>query len=587
MSCYIKSLEWICDGKTMLKIESISAYLQDIARSDEIIIDVGKLCILGVETSDIQFNDDENQLVLFDNTDYWITYEENNSCIDTDALADVMVRQLEGKGIINSKNYVGILDIGIKEFEIIVRSKKTNYEHDFTFLRESISEFCDDLISRSSSYFTEHFEKSEEYVDVRINYSEVAYLKDNLSPDKLPNWIDYIIHHAEHRYMAEEQEKNITDVDDIEPDAYMNALTGDYLIPTNKVKGRAGKLGCAPMGIKSHGYEVTYDTNENRFVKFFVIFLRDYLEEMYSYVSEENSKLKREVGKMLHVILEKLENPFWKGISKMESLPFNSQILQKKYPYNLIFQMYSDFTMKSKVSLGELDRSFVAGQKDTPMLYQYWVFIMLFKFLSKKYDDKYLASDWIFYDKKGLTFTLIEGRKSFARFMIDDDTQINLLYNKTYDQKHIISDGRSYSHELKPDISIELFKNNDLVAIMHLDAKYRLPINGSDLPDDINKMHAYKDGILGTVGAFAICLADKPIIYHEEEKGWEKDGVYPAVGACPLNLKPDTVDDELGYIFGLVDEFTKIDVDNCANRYSRKRVEKYYALSRRLMKVKE
>ena len=92
---------------------------------------------------------------------------------------------------------------------------------------------------------------------------------------------------------------------------------------------------------------------------------------------------------------------------------------------------------------------------------------------------------------------------------------------------------------------------------------------------------------MGTVGAFAICLADKPIIYHEEEKGWEKDGVYPAVGACPLNLNPETIEVELNYIYGLVDEFTKIDIDNSANRFSRKRVEKYYALYRRLMKVKE
>lgn len=39
MSCYVKLLEWICDEKTILKIESISAYLQDITTSDEIIID--------------------------------------------------------------------------------------------------------------------------------------------------------------------------------------------------------------------------------------------------------------------------------------------------------------------------------------------------------------------------------------------------------------------------------------------------------------------------------------------------------------------------------------------------------------------
>ena len=587
MSCYIKSLEWICDGKAILKIESINAYLQDVTANDEITILSGKLRILIVEKSDIQIDIEQKIVTLLENTDYWITYDINNTNIDTVALTDIISKQIEGRGIVNSRNYVGILDIGIEDFEIVIKSKKVNYEHDYFFLKKCISEFCDDLLNRSSSHFAEHFEKTDEYVEEKINYSEVAYIKDNLSPDKLPNWIDYLICHAEHKYLREEEKRNIVDVEDIDADAYMNALIGDNLISTNKIKGRAGKLNRVPLKIKSHGYEIIYDTNENRFVKFFVCFLRDYLEEIYLYVSEENAKLRREVDKMLQIFSEKLENPFWKGISQMDTIPFNSQILQKKYPYNMIFQMYTDFSMKSKVSLGEVEQSYLVGQKDTPMLYQYWVFIMLFQFLSKKYDDKYMASDWIFYNKNRLTFSLREGRKSIACFQIDENTQINLLYNKTYDRKHSIGDGRSYSHELKPDISIELFKNNDLVAIMHLDAKYKVSVNGAEIPDDINKMHAYKDGILGTVGAFAICLTDEPIIFHEEEKGWEKEGVYPAVGTCPLNLNPDKIDEELEYIYGLVDEFIRIDEDNLANRYSRRCVEKYFALSRRLMKVKE
>lgn len=587
MSYYIKALEWICDEKTILKIESINAYLQDITANEEILISNGKLRFGIVEKSDMQIDTDKKTITLYENTDYWITYDRNNNSIDIEVLTDIVSKQLEGGAIVNSKNYIGVLDIGIKEFEIVLRSKKINYEHDFFFLKKSISEFCDDLLSRSSSYFAEHFEKTEGYVEEKINYSEIAYIKDNLSPDKLPNWIDYLTCHAEHRYLKEEEERNIVDVEDIDAEAYMNALIGNDLISTNKVKGRAGKLNRAPLEIKSYGYEIIYDTNENRFVKFFLYFLRDYLEKIYSYVSEENVKLRREVDKMLQIFSEKLENPFWKGISQMDKIPFNSQILQKKYPYNMIFQMYTEFSMKSKVSLGKVEQSYLVGQKDTPMLYQYWVFIMLFQFLSKKYDDKYVASDWIFYNKNGLTFSLREGRRSFACFQIDENTQINLLYNKTYDRKHSIGDGRSYSHELKPDISIELLKNNGLVAIMHFDAKYKVPVNGSDVPEDINKMHAYKDGILGTVGAFAICLTDEPIIFHEEEKGWEKESVYPAVGTCPLNLSPDKIDEELEYIFGLVDEFIRIDEDNLANRYSGKYVEKYFALSRRLMKVKE
>ena len=587
MNLFIKSLEWICDNKSILKLESINAYLQDLLLKERIQTDSGWIDIGIVEKSDIQYVQEESSIIISDNTDYWITYDEESTNIDTISLADVLTRRLDGKGILNSRNYVGILDIGISDFEIVVKSKKMNYERDFNFLRESISEFCDDLLSRSSSYFSEHFEKSDEYVTDEVNYADIAYLRCKLSPDNFPAWVDYFIYHAEHKYIAEEQEKSISEIDEIVPESYMDSLIGNQLVRTKKVRGRAGNLEKAPQFVKSVGYQVTYDTNENRFVKFFVTFLRDYLQDVLNDIDEENGKLHREVEKMLQIVSEKLENPFWNNISNMDNLPFNSQVLQKKYPYNLLFQMYTDFSMKSKVSLGQLDRSFIVGQKDTPMLYQYWVFIMLFKFLARKYDERYVASDWIFYDKNGLTFTLQEGRKSFARFFIDDNTQMELLYNKTYDRRHVIGAGRSYSHELKPDISLELFKGRDLVAIMHLDAKYRLPLNGSDVPDDINKMHAYKDGILGTVGAFAICLADKPIVYHEEEKGWETGEVYPAVGACPLNLNPETLDQELDYIYRLVDEFAKIDINNFAQRYSRKHLVKYHALSRKLMKVKE
>ena len=369
MECCIKSLEWRCKDKSVLKIESISAYLQDELSVEHVPTDLGWLDITISEKSDIQYEKEENKVVLIDNTDYWITYEENSEYFDTVSLVELLVRSLEGKGILNSRNYVGILDIGISDFEIIVKSKKSSYERDFKFLRESISNFCDDLLSRSSSYFSEHFEKSNDYVTDKVNYADIAYLRDMLSPDKFPSWIDYFVHHAEHKYIAEEQEKYISDIDDVDPMAYMDGLLGNQLVRTSKIRGRAGKFGQAPQFVRSVGYTITYDTNENRFVKFFVYFLRDFLQDVLNEISEENIKLHREVGKLHQIVSEKLENPFWKNISHMENLPFNSQVLQKKYPYNLIFQMYTDFSMKSKVSLGSLDKSFLAGQKDTPILY--------------------------------------------------------------------------------------------------------------------------------------------------------------------------------------------------------------------------
>ena len=57
------------------------------------------------------------------------------------------------------------------------------------------------------------------------------------------------------------------------------------------------------------------------------------------------------------------------------------------------------------------------------------------------------------------------------------------------------------------------------------------------------------------------------------------------MGICPLNLNSEILGDEVNYICYLVDEFTRIDVGNTANRYSAQRAEKYDSLLRRLMKL--
>lgn len=588
MSDYIKSFEWLIDDNTVIKIESISYYLNKQISDHSIIgISEGKIVLCNTDNSDMQFDSISNTLFLEDNTDYWVSYDDCSDLIDVVAIKQVLSKSMDGKGILNSGNYVGILDLGITDFSIVVKSKKINYDQDFQFLRDGISEFCSDLLTRSSSYYSEHFHKTDEYSNDKVNYSELAYVKEMLSPDKFPSWIDYFLLHAEHKYLPETRIKNLCEIDDLEAEDYLNALTKNEVFYTNKIRGRAGRIGYAPIECETKEYEITYDTVENRFVKFFVLFLFNYLNETLEKVDNTNVKLMSELDSMRRILEEKLENYFWKKISSLEEIPFNSQVLQKKYPYNAIFQMYTEFVLRSEVNLGDIDRKYLAGQKDAPMLYQYWVFIKLFKYLSDKYEDNYITSDWISYDGRNLTFSLIEGRSCYAKFDLGDNTELRLLYNKTYDSNHEIWSGRSYSHELKPDISLELFKDEDLVSIIHFDAKYRRPLNGADVPDDINKMHAYKDGILGTIGSYAICLADTPINYHEEELGWENKGLFPGVGACPLNLNPDTIESEMGYIYEIVDKFVHIEITNNTNRFSRKRLQSYYSLLRRMMTIEE
>lgn len=588
MSQVLKGFEWKNHNKCILKIESVNAYLADLLFNAKVVFaNDNELFLSCVAEGDMEYDETTNTLILCDNSDYWVTYDNETVLFDVFALENILVKKNDGKGILNSKNYVGILDLALEDYSIVVKSKKVNYDRDFIYLRNCISDFCSDLLSRSSSYYSEHFSKTTKFASNQVNYSELAYLRSMFSPDKFPAWIDYFIMHAEHRYDAEMKLKPLYEIEEIDAEEYMKALSSNDIFYTKRVQGIAGRVGYAPYECKATDYELTYDIVENRFVKFFVRYIFDYLCELSDKADVKNVKLATELEKMRTIIGEKLEHPFWNNISSMERVPFNSQILQKKYPYNLIFQMYTDFTLKSDINLGDIDYKYMVGQKDAPMLYQYWVFIMLFKYLSKKYEDNYVTSDWITYDGKNLSFTLIEGRTCFAKFDIDEETQLHLLYNKTYDREHVIYSGRSYSHELKPDISLELFNNDKLIAIVHFDAKYRLPINGTDVPDDINKMHAYKDGIIGTIGSFAICLADEQVIYHEEEQGWENDGLFPAVGACPLNLNPDTIDYEMNGIYNIVDEFVHIEINKNVNRFSKNHLQRYYSLLRKMMTIKE
>lgn len=586
----IKEFEWMIDGASHMKMESEDAPKRDAVReevTEEKVFELEKgfLKVCFADEGDMEFDDSSNTIILYDNTSYWVSFNEKSEDMDVDALGSLLTMRIKNRGILNSKNYVGILDIGQLGFQIIVKSRKVNYDEDFNYLRESISEFCGDLLSRSSSYYSEHFRKTEEYAGETVNYTELAYLKEMLQPDLFPAWIDYLVYHAEHSYVSDIRQKELSEAESVDPDFYLNGLMSGDVFQTNKIQGRAGKLKIAPRAIDSYEYEITYDTKENQFVKFFITSVREYLDGMLAIANPSNKKLVDELTKMHDIVDEKLAHPFWNNIADMQSIPFNSQILQKKYPYHLIFQMYTDFLMKSNLNLGDMDKKYMAGQKDAPMLYQYWVFIMLFNHLSKKYQSRYVTSDWISYHKRNLIFTLKEGRRAFAKFAIDESTELILFYNKTYDSQHAIAAGRSYSHELKPDISMELFKEKELVSILHFDAKYRLAGKGTDISDAIDKMHTYKDGIMGTIGAFVICLSDRPVIYHEEESGWEEDGVFPSVGICPLNLNSEILSDEINYICYLVDEFTRIDVGNTANRYSAQRAEKYDSLLRRLMKL--
>ena len=257
----IKSFCWKADGRILFKIESIYHHLDNDSQKENIKTENGIIEINCVEESDMCFLSNNMTLQLIDNTPYWVSFSHEKRLFDSKSLQQLISNSgIDGRGIFNSQNYVGDLDIGISDFVVAVKSKKINYDKDFTFLRNEISSFCSDLLSRSSSYYTEHFSKASAEHTEKLNYSEIAYLRDALSPDKFPHWIDYFLTHAEHSYEMHRKNVNLSEADEVESDRYLDALQSDNLFRTTKVVGNAGRLGYAPIEVDVDVLEESYDT---------------------------------------------------------------------------------------------------------------------------------------------------------------------------------------------------------------------------------------------------------------------------------------------------------------------------------------
>jgi hypothetical protein len=111
----------------------------------------------------------------------------------------------------------------------------------------------------------------------------------------------------------------------------------------------------------------------------------------------------------------------------------------------------------------------------------------------------------------GLSIELREGIiKSFNYNGVD----IDLLYNKTFNR--FGNDYKTYSVELRPDYTLKV--HGDETYFIHFDAKYKMYVESDTFKrEDIVKMHAYKDAITNTIGAYILYPGSEKRIFEENE----------------------------------------------------------------------
>lgn len=316
------------------------------------------------------------------------------------------------------------------------------------------------------------------------------------------------------------------------------------------------------------------DTPENRFVKFalkvFVGFLNKMRRKLDEKDNNEDMRLRGEITALEREIEASLGAEIFRSVSDPDMLPLGSPVLHRKEGYREIYLAWLKFDMAARLVWQGGDDVYGAGQRDVAMLYEYWVFFRLLRIVSEVFRLSHPLVESLIektFDGFGLKL------KSGEHLAFDGQyaggsrpLRVRFSYNRTFSRESKIDETGSWTERLRPDYTLSLWpadfgeieaEQQELMVHVHFDAKYRIDSieqmfgrENVDIDDekkeqregrykrgDLLKMHAYRDAIRRTQGAYILYPGD----ITKRWRGYHE--ILPGLGAFPI--KPGYGDAEI------------------------------------------
>lgn len=309
------------------------------------------------------------------------------------------------------------------------------------------------------------------------------------------------------------------------------------------------------------------DTPENRFVKHALGEFRAFLAHaMEIFESSQGWGASSALAKRLAATMDDwLSRSLFVQIGEMRFAPLGSPVLQRKAGYREILRWWLRFRTAADLSWEGGEDLFRAGQRDVATLYEYWLFFELLSWFCNKCrsGERPPIEDLIDGLADGSPSLKLKKRVElgpFAGFVAGSHRGLNakFSYNRRFGVTRERRAGGSWTRALHPDYTLTFWPEGlsekvaeelELLVHIHFDAKYRVEdINGlfgsdsvdgeEEAPDgnykrqDLLKMHAYRDAIKRSHGAYVLYpgRSNAPVQFtgfHEMLPGLGAFGVAP------------------------------------------------------------
>jgi len=460
-------------------------------------------------------------------------------------------RRLRGR--MQPRQHVGRLRVRVEDshsrrggwFELDVRPTKLRYEVEYRRMLEDISDIATDALLQGFAPASLALGVDTE-ARPDLLYQQFALLHARLSSPELRGAIARVVHNP-----------HVTWTKRVELQPAGRAIPGSSALsralarpgPRSPTFGRLA-VDTAPRTLERGRTDPSLDSVPNQFVKYALRRWRTIAQRLADNlgamepVAGPVRRGRDVVTQVLRHLDGYLAQPLFREVGELTVFPASNQVLQKQYGYRQILRTFVLGELGGRLSFDwDIEDVFSASQRNVATLYEYWAFLQLAVALGAACGESRTVEAFAS-TSDGLSLSFKHGQASAVHWQATAggrELDVDLFFNRTFLVSARPRTESSWSRSMRPDASVrvrplshlpELTDQGDLDVWLHFDAKYRLEAardqfalaSGDDgaaardaeeiertattKREDLLKMHAYRDAIRRSAGAYVLYPGD-------------------------------------------------------------------------------
>lgn len=490
--------------------------------------------------------------------------------------------------------------VTLGQLELEVRSRKLHYLSEYRWMLRDIADQMTELVMDRFAVSGTNF-TLEGTRDAVTLYQRFAFLRALLTSEGFQLALSEITRRPHIAW--EERHETVSPGQPLRASAH---TVRQLSRPGARVPWPGGPIESIPLNLDRRRTEATHDTTPNRFVRFALTRWRQVVADIErglaaSAANPAVARGRREVAKTLEQLDAVLQRDLFKDLGPLTRFPADDQVLQRREGYRDVFRAYLEFELAARLSWRGAESSYTAGQRDVATLYEYWAFIKLAKLVASLVGQDFDLKPLIETRGDGLNVVLQSGKETVLSGIVSRlgrKLKIELCFNRTYSPGQAAVG--SWTRPMRPDYSLIISASTEEPAlfepvVLHFDAKYRVNFiaelfgQGDDIVDsdeptpaadeakrggarraDLLKMHAYRDAIRRSAGAYVLYPGgDNP---SDSTEYREYQELLPGLGAFVLRPSEGGEPSGLGTLRAFLDQV----LDHVATRLTHHERGRYW-----------